>query len=139
MIAGLMRSTYAQWLKYAAYTLLITTVVVGGYYFVYVQQHAEQLANDRLAMLHESSGSFAEELGRVKRNLVNTLQDDAKTATPDTLASARRELSDIAHVYVQEWETGRNGKPGPRAMISWTRRTSSTTIMLRSTPRSNPR
>ena len=98
-----MRSTYAQWLKYAAYTLLITAVVVGGYYFVYVQQRTEQLANDRLALLRESSGYFAEELGRVKRNLKNTLQDDAKTATSDTLASALREISDVSHVHDAGW------------------------------------
>lgn len=98
-----MRSTYAQWLKYAAYTLLITALVVGGYYFVYVQQRAEQLANDRLSLLHESSGYFAEELGRVKRNLENTLQDEAKTSSLPALASALREVSDITHVHANEW------------------------------------
>ena len=98
-----MRSTYAQWLKYAAYTLLVTAVVVGGYYFVYVQQRTEQLANDRLAMLQESSGYFADELGRVKRNLRNTLQDTAKTSAPDSLSSALQEISDIVHVPATEW------------------------------------
>jgi hypothetical protein len=100
-----MQNTYAQWLRYGAYTLLVLTVVVGGYYFVYVQQRTEQLANDRLELLRESSAYFAEELGRVKQNIENTLGGEDKVADTNTLAKALEEISGITHASLSESDT----------------------------------
>ena len=93
-----MQSTYAQWLRYGAYTILTLLVVVGGYYFVYFQQHTEQLAEDRLDLLRESSDYFTEELGRVKRNIENTLNDSAKVSDPSKLRSALDEITDLTRL-----------------------------------------
>ena len=98
-----MLSSYARWLRYAAYTLLITGVVVGGYYFVYVQERAEQLAEDRLALLQESAQYFEDEIGRVQVNIENTLRDPTKLASAATLDSALRQISGVTHAAADGW------------------------------------
>lgn len=98
-----MLSSYARWLRYAAYTLLITGVVVGGYYFVYVQERAEQLAEDRLALLQESARYFEDEIGRVQVNLENTLRDRSKLASAARLDSALRQITGVTHAVVGDW------------------------------------
>ncbi|MFB6249460.1 MAG: hypothetical protein ABEL97_12915 [Salinibacter sp.] len=102
-----MLSSYARWLRYAAYTLLITGVVVGGYYFVYVQERAEQLAEDRLALLQESAQYFEDEIGRVQVNIENTLRDPTKLASAATLDSALRQISGVTHAVVDGWSEPR--------------------------------
>ena len=95
-----MSSSRAEWLRYGAYSLLIVLVVLGGYYFVYVQQHEERLATDRLALLRESAGYFTEEIVRVKANLDNTLNDEDKTERDSILALALEEIEGITHTPV---------------------------------------
>ncbi len=95
----------AQWLRYGAYTLVIVSVVLGGYYFLYVQQHATQLENDRLAALKESSTYFTEEIVRLKENLDNTLTEDqlnegAAEQRDSLLASKLREIEGIVDTPV---------------------------------------
>lgn len=98
-----MLSSYARWLRYAAYTLLITGVVVGGYYFVYVQERAEQLAEDRLALLEESAQYVGDEIGRVQVNIENTLRDPTKLTSAATLDSALRQISGVTHAAAEGW------------------------------------
>lgn len=105
-----MSSSQAQWIRYGAYSLVVVMVILGAYYFLYVQNHAEQLESDRIAMLRESSAYFTEEVVRLKDNLANTfterqLRGGDKDLKELLLASKIREIDGVDRTPVNASDT----------------------------------